>query len=209
MGHVWTLLGVLLVVLLQSGSQEPLPPAPVATQAVPAAPAQQGKPRTPQPPPAGSELLAARRLAVPVQGVRRSQLRDTFEERRGAGRKHKAIDIMAPWGTPVLAADDGRIAKISSNRGGGLSLYQTDPTGRFVYYYAHLAGYADELREGQAVRRGDVIAYVGATGNAPATAPHLHFAVMLLSQERRWWGGEAVNPYQALSRDGAVVAARP
>jgi peptidoglycan LD-endopeptidase LytH len=209
MGHAWALLLVLLIVLLQSGSQEPLPPAPAVVRAVPAAPAQDGKPRSARPPLAGSELLAARRLAVPVQGVRRTQLRDTFEERRGAGRKHKAIDIMAPWGTPVLAVDDGRIAKISSNRGGGLALYQADPTGRFVYYYAHLAGYADDLREGQAVRRGDVIAYVGATGNAPATAPHLHFAVMLLAPERRWWGGEAVNPYGALTRDGPVAASRP
>ena len=152
--------------------------------------------------PTPDELLAQRRLVVPVKGVARARLKDTFHDGRGKGRQHKAIDIMAPWGTPVLAADDGRIAKISRNHGGGLSLYQVDASGRFVYYYAHLAGYADGLREGQTVKRGDLIGYVGATGNAPESAPHLHFAVMVLGAEKRWWGGEVLNPYGAL-RQGA------
>jgi murein DD-endopeptidase MepM/ murein hydrolase activator NlpD len=193
----FALLGVLLLVsaasddLLRAVREMPsLPPvvrAPVEAKA---------------PAPTASTQLLRRKLAVPVQGVRRSQLRDTFTAARSRGRSHKAIDIMAPWGTPVLASDEGKVAKISSNRGGGLAVYLVDDTGRFVYYYAHLAGYAEGLREGQAVQRGDVIGYVGTTGNAPKTAPHLHFAVLLLTGEHRWWGGEAVNPYPALAQGG-------
>lgn len=190
------LLPVLLVLLHASISQRELPaPAPLP------APLPKG---TAAPTPA--ELLAQRRLVVPVKGIARTQLKDNFGEARSRGRQHKAIDIMAPWGTPVLAADEGRVAKISRNRGGGLSVYQVDGSGRFVYYYAHLAGYADGLREGQALQRGDLIGYVGTTGNAPDSAPHLHFAVMLLKGENRWWGGEAVNPYEALTSQRYAAA---
>lgn len=203
MGRNRTFLLVVALVVLAASSEDgarlPLElPVAVAPPAVaPSTPAVAGK--APDP-------LAAKKLRIPVKGVARSELRDTFHSRRGVGRTHRAIDIMAPWGTPVLAADDGRVAKISSNRAGGLAVYQVDATGRLVYYYAHLAGYADDLREGQQVRRGDVIGYVGATGNAPKTAPHLHFQVLVLAQEKRWWGGEAVNPYAALSRDDETVA---
>ncbi|MBI5279691.1 MAG: M23 family metallopeptidase [Burkholderiales bacterium] len=178
-----------LLVLVHASTLQLTRPVPLA----PAPPALRPAPTT-----TPEQLLADRGLAVPVKGVPRHRLKDTFDDGRGKGRKHKAIDIMAAWGTPVVAADDGRIEKISRNRGGGLSLYQVDSSGRFVYYYAHLAGYADGLREGQDVRRGDVIGYVGTTGNAPESAPHLHFAVMLLKGEKRWWGGEVVNPYAAL-----------
>ena len=98
------------------------------------------------------------------------------------------------------------MAKISSNKAGGLSVYQVDATGRIVYYYAHLDRYADNLRDGQRLRRGDVIGYVGTTGNAPETAPHLHFAVLVVERKGRWWGGEALNPYDALVRDDGAVA---
>jgi len=159
-------------------------------------------PATPAPvevlaPPTPLDLLAERQLAVPVRGVPRSALKDTFDAQRGQGRRHRAIDIMAPHGTPVLAADDGRLEKIATNRAGGLTLYQVDASGQFVYYYAHLSGYAEGLREGQSLRRGEVIAYVGSTGNA--TTPHLHFQAMLLAHGRRWWGGEPVNPFAALT----------
>jgi murein DD-endopeptidase MepM/ murein hydrolase activator NlpD len=153
------------------------------------------------------DLLAGRHLVVPVAGVRPSQLHDTFTEARSRGRNHKAIDIMAARGTPVLAADDGRLEKMSRNAGGGIAVYQTDPTGQFVYYYAHLDGYAEGLREGQPLRRGDVIGYVGSTGNAPESAPHLHFSVMQLTHKGRWWGGEALNPYAALVHGEDVAAA--
>lgn len=205
MGHLWVLVLVSAIALLHSSSE--VVPVAVQEAAAPSRPPASRSPRSraPERDPQ-AEALSSRRLTVPVQGVRPKQLRDTFHDARGPKRSHKAIDIMAPWGTPVLAADDGKVVKITSNRGGGLTLYQVDDSGRLVYYYAHLAGYADNLKEGQRVRRGDVIAYVGATGNAPETAPHLHFAVLLLSQERRWWGGEALNPYHALVREDPVTA---
>jgi murein DD-endopeptidase MepM/ murein hydrolase activator NlpD len=181
--------------LLRAAREAPVPPS--ASTAPATADAQ---------PPSAADILAARHLIVPVQGVPRAALHDTFAAARSKGRSHNAIDIMAPRGTPVLAADDGRLEKISSNRGGGLAAYQSDPSGQFIYYYAHLAGYAEGLRDGQPLRRGDVIGYVGTTGNAPSTAPHLHFAVMLLTHQGRWWGGEAVNPYAALSQGDTVVA---
>lgn len=175
------------------------PPAPVV---VPPRSVQ-----APDPSALAAELLAARKLQVPVQGMPPSRLQDTFDASRGGQRKHKAIDIMAPRGTPVVAADHGFVAKISSNRAGGLAVYQADSSGRFVYYYAHLDGYAEGLREGQALRPGDLIGYVGTTGNAPESAPHLHFAVMLLTRKGHWWGGESVNPYAALVRDETVASA--
>jgi murein DD-endopeptidase MepM/ murein hydrolase activator NlpD len=201
MGPLLVLVLVSVVALLQSSTDEW--PAHVVPPLVAQAPAPRGEGApAPEPP----YPLADKDLAVPVQGIARSRLRDTFHARRSKGRTHEAIDIMAPWGTPVLAADDGKLAKISSNRAGGLALFQVDPSGRFVYYYAHLAGYADGLREGQELKRGDVIGYVGATGNAAENAPHLHFAVMVLAKERRWWGGEAINPYPALAQVEAVTA---
>jgi len=186
---------LLLVVLLLPSAADRLSRPPSAAVSMPAVPPPVLTP---------AERLAQRALVVPVQGVPRRALTDTFHARRGKGRAHQAIDIMAPWGRPVLAADDGTIARISSNRAGGLAIYQVDASGEFVYYYAHLAGYADGLREGQAVKRGQTIGYVGATGNAPKTAPHLHFAVQRVARQGRWWKGEALNPYPALARGEAA-----
>lgn len=205
MGVAWGFLMLALLMLGPSSSdpvrapQEARAPSPPAAKA--AAPATSPKSEA-----AGEDLLASRRLVVPVDGVQRSHLRDTFHSGRGKGRRHQAIDIMAPRGTRVLAADEGRVAKISSNHGGGLSAYLVDPSGRLVYYYAHLDGYAPGLHEGQSVQRGQLIGYVGSTGNAPETAPHLHFAVLLMAQERRWWGGEALNPYAALVGDETLAS---
>lgn len=142
--------------------------------------------------------LAGRKLAVPVQGIEARQLRDNFTEKRG-GRPHEALDIMAPRGTPVVAADDGRIAKLFTSVPGGLTVYQLDPSGRYAYYYAHLDRYAEGLAEGAAVRRGEVIGHVGSTGNARPDAPHLHFTIFRLGPERQWWKGTAVNPYPYLA----------
>lgn len=144
-------------------------------------------------------LLVRRRLEVPVQGMSRNQLRDSFEEGRAGGlRKHEALDIMAARGTPVRSVEDGRIAKLFKSVAGGLTMYVFDPTEMFAYYYAHLDGYADGLREGQEVGRGEVIGYVGSTGNASEDAPHLHFAIFQLGADRRWWQGTPINPYHAL-----------
>ena len=137
------------------------------------------------------------KLLIPVAGVPASALRDTFLEGR-PGHPHEAIDIAAPRGTPVLAADDGTLVKLFRSLPGGITVYQFDPTRRYAYYYAHLDRYAAGLKEGMALRRGDVIGYVGTTGNAPSDAPHLHFAVFRLGPERRWWKGEAIDPYAAL-----------
>jgi murein DD-endopeptidase MepM/ murein hydrolase activator NlpD len=145
------------------------------------------------------DVLRARTLEIPVDGIQPNDLRDTFNERRALGRTHEAIDIMAPTGTPVRAVEDGTIAKLFNSRGGGgLTIYQFDPGEMFSYYYAHLDRYAPGLRDGQRVRRGEVIGYVGSTGNASRNAPHLHFAINRLTPEKRWWKGEPINPYDVL-----------
>ncbi|MEJ8838209.1 M23 family metallopeptidase [Ramlibacter sp. AN1133] len=149
--------------------------------------------------PQGARLLAQRPLAVPVAGIVPTALADNYEQSRGS-RPHEAIDILAPAGTPVVAVDDGRIAKLFTSKPGGLTVYQYDPQSQLAYYYAHLQGYAQGLREGLDVRRGDLIGYVGTTGNADRKTPHLHFAVFRLGTPPKWWQGEAVNPYPALSR---------
>lgn len=138
-------------------------------------------------------------LLLPVQGVAASDLRDTFDDGRdGDKRGHEAIDIIAPRGTPVLAANDGRIAKLFLSEPGGITVYQFDPSGQFAYYYAHLDRYADGLAEGQTVRRGAVLGYVGTSGNASPDAPHLHFALFRLGPEKQWWKGEPINPFEYL-----------
>ena len=153
----------------------------------------------------GARLLAQHSLQLPVAGVQSAALADNYTQSRGA-RKHEAIDILAPAGTPVVAVDDGRVAKLFTSKPGGLTVYQFDREARLAYYYAHLQGYAPGMREGMDVKRGDLIGYVGSTGNADPGAPHLHFAVFRLGSPPKWWQGEAVNPYPALR--GAEVAAR-
>jgi peptidoglycan LD-endopeptidase LytH len=171
------------------------PPAPPAATTAPIGPS--GPPPAPGGAPAGD--LAARNLLLPVQGVRREQLQDTFNDARGNGaRTHEALDIMAPRGTPVLAAEDGRIVKLFTSKQGGLTIYEFDPTVTYAYYYAHLDRYADGLKEGDAVRRGQVLGYVGSTGDASPDAPHLHFSIFRLTPEKQWWKGDAINPYGLL-----------
>jgi murein DD-endopeptidase MepM/ murein hydrolase activator NlpD len=146
-----------------------------------------------------SPTLRERELMMPVDGVEPEDLRDTFSERRGSGsRSHEALDIMAPRGTPVRAVEDGVIQKLFTSDAGGLTIYQFDPTETFSYYYAHLDRYADGLHEGQQVRKGDLIGFVGSTGNASPDAPHLHFGIFRLTPEKQWWNGGAINPYPLL-----------
>jgi len=142
-------------------------------------------------------------LLLPVQGITRNDLHDTFSDARNEGRVHDAIDIMAPAGTPVLAVADGTVEKLFDSQRGGLTIYQFEPSGKLAYYYAHLQRYADGLKEKQAIKRGDVIGYVGSTGNASPEAPHLHFAIFQLGPEKQWWKGTAINPYPVL-HDGAA-----
>jgi murein DD-endopeptidase MepM/ murein hydrolase activator NlpD len=174
-------------------------PAPVAAPTAPA-PAVAEHAALPE-----AEYLHARQLMVPVAGVSPSRLTDSYNAPRdGGARAHRAIDIMAPRGTPVLAADDGRVYRISENRLGGLTIYAIDAAGRFMYYYAHLDGYREGLRVGMPLARGDVIGYVGSTGNASASAPHLHFQAMRYRPDR-YWDGEPVNPRPFLALAGRPV----
>jgi peptidoglycan LD-endopeptidase LytH len=152
----------------------------------------------PNEPPSMRDADAPRALIVPVAGVARSAIRDMFNETRG-NRRHEAIDILAPTGTPVIATDDGVVKKLFTSKPGGLTVYQFDPDQRFCYYYAHLDRYAPGLHEGQLLRRGEVLGYVGTTGNAPKNTPHLHFALIRLDKDRRWWKGTYVNPYPSLA----------
>ena len=145
--------------------------------------------------------LRARRLMVPVEGVRPRDIRNSFLAPRGT-RTHDALDILAARGTPVLSADDGRVLRLRSNRAGGLTIYAVDSEDRFVYYYAHLDRYREGLTEGTKVSKGELLGYVGSTGNARPTEPHLHFQVMRLGDERRWWDGRPVDPTPYLVLEG-------
>lgn len=149
-----------------------------------------------------AEYLRSRDLMVPVQGLRRRELRDTYSAPRSGGRAHLALDIMAPKGTRVLAADDGYIMRITTSDLGGKTLYLTDPDRRFVYYYAHLDKWVYGLEQGQRVKRGQLLGSVGTTGNAPKDAPHLHFQLMRMTTARQWWNGEPINPIPYLRRTG-------
>ena len=145
--------------------------------------------------------LVAAGLTVPVAGVRAADLPDTFAERRGE-RPHDALDIMAPRGTPVLAATDGRLLALHDSERGGLMVYASDPSDRFVLLYGHLDRYAPGLSEGMALRRGQTIGFVGTTGNAAPDAPHLHFAIARVADTRRWWTGTPLDPRPLLVRAG-------
>jgi murein DD-endopeptidase MepM/ murein hydrolase activator NlpD len=147
--------------------------------------------------PAALDPTAPRPMIIPVAGADRTALHDMFNEVRG-NRRHEAIDIMAPRGTPVIAADDGVVRKLFTSAAGGLTIYEFDPDQRYCYYYAHLDSYAPGLHEGQVLHRRDVLGYVGTTGNAPKDTPHLHFALIRLDADRRWWKGTYVNPYPLL-----------
>ncbi len=175
-------LGALTVTLLVSRTS-PLPPVSAAARtAAPIAPVVDSGPR----------------IGLPIAGLRAKDIQDTFAQLRGGTRSHEATDILAPRGTPVLAVDDGTIKKLFTSKPGGLTVYQFDPSGVYCYYYAHLDRYGKNLKEGMTVYRGDVIGYVGTTGNADPNTPHLHFAIIKLGALKRWWEGTAINPYPFL-----------
>jgi murein DD-endopeptidase MepM/ murein hydrolase activator NlpD len=138
--------------------------------------------------------ISAPPLRMPIDHMDVETMKGGFHERRGS-RPHEAADLLAPRNTPVHAVESGTIAKLFVSKAGGLTIYQFDPSGQVCYYYAHLERYADGLREAQAVSAGEVIGYVGTSGNAPPNTPHLHFAVFELNGDREWWKGQAVDPY--------------
>lgn len=190
----------------------PLAPAPTPVSSEPAAPRvardETGRvtPTHAGPRSAGvsDDDLAAlweRQLLVPVDGVRREALRDTYVAARSGGI-HGALDILAPRGTPVLSADDGTIGRLADGPIGGIAVYASDVDARFVYYYAHLDRLRSGLAVGDRVAKGEVIGYVGTTGNAPRDTPHLHFQVMKRAATRAWWSGPPINPISFFAVDG-------
>jgi peptidoglycan LD-endopeptidase LytH len=169
--------------------EEPTPVSPPSTAALSPPPAVTGYP---------VDDLRQRKLTLPVQGIKRDDLTDTFNDMRGSSRRHEALDVLAPRNSPVLAVEDGTIAKLFLSDAGGITIYQFDPTQAYAYYYAHLERYADGLKEGAQVTRGQVLGYVGTTGNAPRDTPHLHFAIFKLGEDKKWWQGTPLDPYSVL-----------
>jgi len=185
-------------------SPAPAPPAPApGTTAAPPVPPPPGAPAPPAnpadtakgAPPADLQELARRQLLLPVAGVRRESLVDTYQEDRSGGRVHHALDIPAPRSTPVLAVEDGTVAKLFTSKLGGLTVYEFDPGATYSYYYAHLDRYAEGIKEGDRLRRGQVLGYVGSTGDASPDAPHLHFEIVRLNPDKRWWQGTPIDPF--------------
>ena len=141
-------------------------------------------------------------LLFPVGGVDSMRLDDSFDAPRdGGSRKHNAIDIMAPRGTPILAVSDGHILRLTKSAKGGLSLYASDLEDKFVYYYAHLDRFHPKIYSGKPLLRGDTLGFVGTTGNAPKDQPHLHFQVMRMPADHRYWDGQPINPYPLLKQN--------
>ena len=178
-----------------------------APESIPSTPSAPPAPIEPLPPPAIPSLsvdidpiadLQRRSLEVPVEGVARGALRESFDEMRNGTQKHEGIDILAPRNTPVLAVEDGVIAKLFTSVPGGLTVYQFDPSRTYAYYYAHLERYADGLAEGMRVTRKQVLGYVGTSGNAPKNTPHLHFEISRLTDAKQWWTGTAIDPFRVL-----------
>jgi len=145
--------------------------------------------------PADVAALRAKSPAVPVAGVAKEKLVDSFDDARGASRRHNAIDIVAPRNTPVVATTDGRVLKLHNSTAGGLTIYATDASSRYIFLYGHLDSYRPGLMEGAAVKRGEIIGFVGTTGNANPTGPHLHFAITRSDNVREWWKGTPLNPF--------------
>jgi peptidoglycan LD-endopeptidase LytH len=174
-------------------------PAPAAVAAVPDATLADAPAPAPDPPDVGEavEDLRRRQLQLPI-AVDRSTLRSSFDEARGGSRRHEAMDLLAPRHTPVVAVESGIIARLFDSKAGGLTIYQFDPTTTYAYYYAHLQRYADGLEEGATVARGQTIGYVGTSGNAPENTPHLHFAIFVLTDDKRWWQGSPIDPFDVL-----------
>ena len=148
-------------------------------------------------------------LAMPVAGVSRDSLTDNWgDPRDGGARRHHGTDIMAPGGTPVTAAAAGTVEKLYNDARGGVTLYERSADRRWIYYYAHLSGYAQGLREGRVVRAGDPLGFVGDTGDAGPGNYHLHFGLTRMRPGQRWWEGEDVDPYPALARRRGRVLGR-
>jgi murein DD-endopeptidase MepM/ murein hydrolase activator NlpD len=143
--------------------------------------------------------LSQRHIILPVAGADAAKLYDSFnEDRDGGDRVHRAIDILAPRGTPILSADDGKILRMSTSSLGGITMYTVDPESRLVYYYAHMDRYNEGMSPGRTIVKGDTLGFVGTTGNAPKDLPHLHFQVMRWPADGKYWNGQPIDPFEAL-----------
>ena len=186
----------------ESATPSPSPTITVAPTPSPSAQASETPPPENTEPASDTTLVGSfvgrLKLVIPVQGVRPDQLLDTFMEARTEGRVHDAIDIPAPAGTPVVAVADGEVARLFQSERGGVTVYQFSADKKLIYYYAHLQRYADGLAAGKTVRQGEVIAYVGDTGNAGAGNFHLHFSISVIPNPSRYWEGTNINPYPLL-----------
>lgn len=208
-GGFWWLGARLLSPATRTGKEMPVATFTVPQQEPVTAPEPE-RPAASDPPPARQvpalsrdpatdiRILRERDLLIPVKDVEADSLKSHFDQKRGT-RLHEALDILAPRGTHVRAADDGRIARLFTSDRGGLTVYQFDSTGTYCYYYAHLDRYQPGLAEGEMVSKGQTIGYVGTTGNAPPNTPHLHFAIFRLGPDRRWWDGTPLDPYLVLT----------
>ncbi len=187
---------VLVTILSSACSRQPVESEPIPVPTIPA----------PALSPAEVEYFDSHSLMVPVEGISPKQLRDSFNEPRSDGRTHRATDILAPRGTPVLAAIAGEVARMSQSSLGGITVYLIDAGRRYVYYYAHLDRYSDQLTPGLKVEQGTVIGYVGTSGNAPPDTPHLHFQAMRLRPgQRDWWNGVPVDVRSFMTKKGKVL----
>lgn len=144
------------------------------------------------------------KLLIPVVGVKPEQLLNTYDHSRSEGRTHNAIDIMAPSGTPVVAVADGDIVKFHDSVAGGITIYQISTDKKYFFYYAHLQSRAADIAEGQFVKQGTLIGYVGDTGNAGPGNSHLHFSIIGVIDPKRFWDGVNVNPYPILKGEASL-----
>jgi murein DD-endopeptidase MepM/ murein hydrolase activator NlpD len=192
----WTILALIVLGAIAFGSMLTIGGPRHAPALQPSA-APTSAPAAPEP---GPTIDGYPQLAVPVAGVSRSQITDNWLDPRGGGtREHHGTDIMVPQGTPVLAAAPGRIEKLFDSDLGGTTLYERSPDGRWQYYYAHLAGYAPGIHEGQQVETGQLLGYAGDTGDAGPGNYQLHFGLSYMASGEGWWQGTPVNPYPLLA----------
>jgi len=181
---------------------ETYPPEPKASPraSVPLTDSSKSAPMLAGAPAAGADVdyLAARRIILPVAGADPAKLEDSFKDPRDGDRVHRAIDILAPRGTPILSADDGKILRMTTSTLGGISMYTVDPSSRLVYYYAHMDRYNDGMSPGRTIAKGDTLGFVGTTGNAPKDIPHLHFQIMRWPSDGKYWNGDPIDPFEVL-----------
>ena len=181
---------------------ETYPPEPKAAPraAVPLTDSSGSAPTLAGTPAVGADVdyLAARRILLPVAGADPAKLEDSFKEPRDGDRVHRAIDILAPRGTPILSADDGKILRMTTSTLGGISMYTVDPSSRLVYYYAHMDRYNDGMSPGRTIVKGDTLGFVGTTGNAPKNIPHLHFQIMRWPADGKYWNGDTIDTFEVL-----------